>query len=79
MRDLALTIAGSLGMAGLAWPLRALPPGPVLMCAEIALGGGFYLLIVALFDVAGLRRAFVAKAGPIWLSLMKKMGAPKAF
>ena len=78
LRDLALTIAGSLGMAGLAWPLRALPPGPGLMCAQIALGGGFYLVIVALFDVAGLRRAVVAKAGPVWLSLTKKNGAPKA-
>jgi hypothetical protein len=62
-------------MAGLAWPLRALPPGPGLMCAQIALGGGFYVLIVALFDVAGLRRAVAAKAGPMWLALMKKVGA----
>ena len=59
------------------WPLRALPPGPGLMCAQIALGAGFYLLIVALFDVAGLRRAFVAKAGPVWLAL-KNNDAPKA-
>jgi O-antigen/teichoic acid export membrane protein len=77
LRDLALTVAGALGMAVLAWPLRALPPGPGLMCAQIALGAGFYLLIVALFDVAGLRRAFVAKAGPIWLAL-KNNDAPKA-
>ena len=78
LRDLALTIAGALGMAALAWPLRALPPGPGLMCAQIVLGAGFYLLIVAFFDVAGLRRAFVAKALPIWLSLTKNKDAPKA-
>jgi len=58
-------------MAGLAWPCaRCRPPG---LCAPDRCGGGFYLLIVALFDVAGLRR-LCRQGRPIWLSLMKKNG-----
>jgi O-antigen/teichoic acid export membrane protein len=66
-RDLALTVLGCLGMAALAGPLRSLRPGLALMATQIVLGGGFYLLIVAAFDIAGMRRAFLAKAKP-WLN-----------
>jgi O-antigen/teichoic acid export membrane protein len=74
-RDIALTSLASLGMAVLAGPLREKAPGVGLMLAQIILGGGFYALIVALFDIAGLRRALIAKAEPIWLKLIKKSGA----
>ena len=43
--------------------------------AQVAIGGGFYALIVAVFDIAGLRTTLVAKAGPIWLRLIKKVDA----
>lgn len=74
-RDIALTGLASLGMAALAGPLRERPPGLGLMLAQIVLGGGVYALIVAFFNIAGLRSVFVAKAEPIWLRLVKKSGA----
>jgi hypothetical protein len=74
-RDIALTGLGSLGMAALAGPLRERAPGVGLLLAQIAVGGGFYALVVAMFDIAGLRSVLVEKAEPIWLKLIKKSGA----
>jgi O-antigen/teichoic acid export membrane protein len=69
LRDLALTLVAAGGMAALAAPLRSLEPGLPLMLTQIVLAGSFYLLIVAVFDLAGLRRAFLVKAAPAarWL------------
>ncbi len=75
-RDIALSILGCLGMAALAAPLRSLQPGLALMATQMVLAGSFYLLVVASFDVAGLRSAFMAKAEP-WL--LRKGGVVKAF
>jgi O-antigen/teichoic acid export membrane protein len=74
-RDIALTSLASLGMAALAGPLREKAPGVGLMLAQVTIGGGFYALIVAVFDIAGLRTTLVAKAGPIWLRLIEKIDA----
>jgi len=64
-RDLGLTALGCAGMAALDAPLRNLAPGLLLLLAQIALGGGFYAAMVALFDIAGLRSAFLAKLAQI--------------
>jgi O-antigen/teichoic acid export membrane protein len=79
VRDLALTALGCVGMAGLGVPLRALPPGFVVMLAQIALCGSLYAAIVAIFDVAGLRSAFVKKINPILARLRRKGGIFKIF
>lgn len=54
-RDLALTLAGCAAMAGALWPTRGATPGLGLLLAQILAGGAVYGLVVALFDVAGLR------------------------
>jgi hypothetical protein len=74
VRDLALTALGCAGMAGLGVPLRALPPGFAVMLAQIALCGSLYAVIVAIFDVAGLRGAFIGKINPILGRLRRKGG-----
>ena len=69
LRDLALTIGAAAGMAALVSPLSGWRPGLALMLMQIGLAGAFYLLLVAAFDIAGLRSALVAKATPAarWL------------
>ena len=74
LRDLVLTILGCAGMAALAGPTRSWAPGLALMLAQIALAGGFYALVVAVFDIAGLRGAFVEKITPILVRLSRKGG-----
>ncbi len=74
LRDLALTLIACAGMAALAGPMRALRPGLALMLTQMFFAGSFYVLIVASFDVAGLRTAFVEKAGPAAERLSRKGG-----
>ncbi len=78
-RDLALTLVGCAGMAALAGPMRSLRPGVVLMLTQMFFAGAFYVLIVAAFDVAGLRTVFVEKAGPSIGRLSRKGGLFKVF
>ncbi len=78
-RDIVLTILGTLGMTALAGPLRVFRPGFALMVAQIALGGGFYALVAAAFDIAGLRSAFLAKAEPALAWLERKRGLLKLY
>ena len=75
-RDIALSVIGCAGMAALAAPLRSLRPGLALMAVQMALAGSFYLLVVAGFDIAGLRSAALAKVEP-WLA--RKGGVFKVF
>jgi O-antigen/teichoic acid export membrane protein len=73
-RDLALTALTCAGMAALGGPLRDLRPGFLLMLGQMALAGSFYMLIVAVFDVAGLRGAFMTKFAPALESLSRRGG-----
>lgn len=73
-RDLVLTALASGGMAALAGPLRSSAPGLALMTIQIVLGGGFYLLMVAIFDIAGLRGVFLEASRPALLWLGRKGG-----
>jgi O-antigen/teichoic acid export membrane protein len=75
-RDIALTGLAAYGMAAVAGPMRAWAPGVGLILAQIVLCGGFYALVVAVFDIAGLRSTLIQKGGSIWLRLVKKSGAP---
>lgn len=63
-RDLALTLAGCAAMAGALWPTRTAAPGLGLLLAQIFIGGAVYALMVALFDVAGLR-------GVAWAQILR--------
>jgi len=63
-RDLALTALACAGMAALAGPLRDRNPGLVLILVQMGLAGAFYLLAIAIFDIAGLRRIFLDKFQP---------------
>ncbi len=74
LRDLALTLVACLGMAALGGSLRALRPGFALMLTQMSLAGAFYILIVAAFDVAGLRSAFLDKLAPAIERLSRKGG-----
>jgi O-antigen/teichoic acid export membrane protein len=65
LRDLAWTLVATLGMVGLAGPWRNYHPGLLQMAGQMVAAGGFYLLVVGLFDVAGLRTVFLAKAEPL--------------
>jgi O-antigen/teichoic acid export membrane protein len=78
-RDLVLTALASGGMAALAGPLRSSPPGLALMTIQIVLGGGFYLLMVAIFDIAGLRGVFLEASRPARLWIGRKGGPFKIF
>ncbi len=78
-RDLALTTLACAGMAALAGPLRDRSPGLVLMLSQMLLAGSLYVLAVAAFDIAGLRRIFLAKAEPVRLWLGRKGGVFKVF
>ncbi|HUO54317.1 MAG TPA: lipopolysaccharide biosynthesis protein [Rhodoblastus sp.] len=73
-RDLALTFVGCAGMAALAGPMRALHPGLALMLTQMFFAGAFYALIVAAFDVAGLRSALIEKCAPLLRRLARKGG-----
>lgn len=73
-RDLALTLVGCAGMAALAGPMRSLRPGLALMLTQMFFAGAFYVLIVASFNVAGLRTAFIEKAVPPLRRLSGKGG-----
>jgi len=64
-RDLVWTVIAVLGMAALAGPWRDWRPGLLQMIGQMAVAGGFYLTVVALTDLAGLRAAFVAKIVPL--------------
>ncbi|MBB4196950.1 hypothetical protein CCR94_23730 [Rhodoblastus sphagnicola] len=64
-RDLFWTVTAVLGMAALTGPWRDWRPGLLQMIAQMALAGGFYLAVVGLTDLAGLRAAFLAKARPL--------------
>jgi O-antigen/teichoic acid export membrane protein len=74
VRDIALSIAGCALMAALAAPLRACPPGFGLMLGQITLGGASYALVVAVFDVAGLRTAARRTIAPHAARLSEKGG-----
>jgi O-antigen/teichoic acid export membrane protein len=76
-RDLALTVVGCAGMAALAGPMRALRPGLALMLTQMFFAGTFYVLIVASFDVAGLRSDFIEAATPLLRRLSHKGGVFK--
>ncbi len=73
-RDLALTALACFGMVLLAGPLRSLRPGLALMSVQVILAGSFYVLLVAAFDIAGLRGAFLAKSAPARQWLDRKGG-----
>ncbi|MCI4677546.1 lipopolysaccharide biosynthesis protein [Rhodoblastus acidophilus] len=79
VRDLALTLVACAGMAALAGPMRSLRPGLLLMLTQMFFAGSFYVLIVASFDVAGLRSAFVEKIAPLIARLSRKGGIFKIF
>ena len=65
LRDLIWTVVAVLGMAALAGPWRDYRPGLLQMIGQMTLSLGCYALVVALTDLAGLRTAFLAKAGPL--------------
>jgi O-antigen/teichoic acid export membrane protein len=77
LRDLALTLIGCAGMAALAGPMRSLRPGLALMLTQMFFAGSFYVLIVAAFDVAGLRAALIENAQPLIHRLSRKGGVFK--
>ena len=77
VRDIVLTLIACLGMAALAGPLRSLRPGFGLMATQIVLAGSFYLLLVAAFDIAGLRSAFLDKSAPAVRWINRKGGVLK--
>lgn len=56
-RDLLLTIAATLIMAAVLWPLHRMEPGVLLLITQCLAGVIIYGLAVAIFDIAGLRRA----------------------
>ncbi|WP_294535174.1 lipopolysaccharide biosynthesis protein [uncultured Rhodoblastus sp.] len=78
-RDLALTVLGCACMAALNVPLRGFAPGLAPMLLKILLCGGFYILVVAWFDIAGLRGVFLEKAGPAREWISRKSGLFKLF
>ena len=54
-RDLAVTVVGSLAMAGALLPLRAATPSLSTLVLQVALGTAIYGGFAAVFDLAGLR------------------------
>ena len=79
VRDLAWTVVAAAGMAALAGPWRDAHPGLLQMLAQMALAGGFYCLVVALTDLAGLRAAFLEKVPPLLRKLGFKANLPLSF
>jgi O-antigen/teichoic acid export membrane protein len=55
-RDVGLTIAGVALMTLALLPLRAMPPGVITLLAQCLGGGLIFGTVVAVFDIAGLRR-----------------------
>jgi hypothetical protein len=55
-RDIGLTIAGVALMTLALLPLRAMPPGVLTLLAQCLGGGLIFGTVVAVFDIAGLRR-----------------------
>ena len=58
-RDLALTLVGAAAMYLALTPLRGLAPGFAALLSQIAAGVLAYGFVVAIFDIAGLRRLVV--------------------
>ena len=54
-RDLAVTLLGSLAMAGAVLPLRGMEPGVTTLLVQVGLGALVYGGLAAAFDLAGLR------------------------
>ncbi len=54
-RDVAATIAGSLAMIAVLLPLRAMPPGILVLLTQVCAGVFIYVAFIAVFDIAGLR------------------------
>jgi O-antigen/teichoic acid export membrane protein len=55
LRDVAASVAATLGMAGALWPLGHMAPGVLTLLAQIFVGVAVYGLLTLLFDTAGLR------------------------
>ncbi|WP_237476509.1 lipopolysaccharide biosynthesis protein [Lichenibacterium dinghuense] len=54
-RDLAVTLLGSLAMAGAVLPLRGMAPGLLTLLVEVSTGALVYGAVAGAFDLAGLR------------------------
>jgi O-antigen/teichoic acid export membrane protein len=54
-RDVLVTLAGTVTMATVLWPLRAFAPGVGVLSAQIVLGIAVMAAFVLAFDLAGLR------------------------
>jgi len=66
-RDVLWSVFASAGMAALTAPWRDANPGLLQMIAQMAVAGGFFVVVVGFTDLAGLRTAFVAKVVPLLL------------
>jgi O-antigen/teichoic acid export membrane protein len=65
LRDLAFTALATGAMAAVLLPLRAQPPGFVILVAQIGCGIAVYMGLVYLFDIAALRTLIVGRLGPM--------------
>ena len=65
LRDLAASVAATLGMAAALWPLRDMASGFCTLLLQVALGAGIYGVLTLLLDIAGLRAVAIAWLRPL--------------
>jgi O-antigen/teichoic acid export membrane protein len=64
-QDLAATCLGTAAMVAILLPLRAQPPGLVVLVEQIVLGLGVYALVVAGLDIANMRTIVIERLRPM--------------
>ncbi len=55
--DFVYVLAGCVAVSFALWPLRSMPPGPLLLLIQVLCGMGIYGIFVTVFNIAGLRTA----------------------